>query len=53
VFLERKPAAARLAADPFYLGQALLGPKITLGDNDDAVVYFGRDAEAGRINARP
>jgi hypothetical protein len=48
VFLRRKPAAARLAADPFYLGQGLLGPKVTLGDNDDAVVYFGLGAEAGR-----
>ena len=49
VFLERKPIAARLSADPFYLGQAMLGSKVTLGDNDDAIVYFGLGAEAGAL----
>lgn len=34
-------AAAKLTADPFYLGQAMLGPDVTLGDLADAVVYFG------------
>jgi hypothetical protein len=34
-------AAGKLTADPFYLGQAMLGPEITLGDLADAVVYFG------------
>jgi len=31
----------KLPADPFYMGQAMLGPQITLGDLADAVVYFG------------
>jgi hypothetical protein len=34
-------AAAKLEADPFYLGQAMLGADIRLGDLADAVVYFG------------
>jgi len=34
-------AAAKLEADPFYLGQAMLGTHVTLGDLADAVVYFG------------
>lgn len=33
--------AAKLEADPFYLGQAMLGTHITLGDLADAIVYFG------------
>jgi hypothetical protein len=34
-------AAAKLEADPFYLGQAMFGAQVTLGDLADAVVYFG------------
>jgi hypothetical protein len=34
-------AAGKLTADPFYLGQAMLGSQITLADLADAVVYFG------------
>jgi hypothetical protein len=34
-------AAANLEADPFYLGQAMLGAQVTLGNLADAVVYFG------------
>lgn len=34
-------AAGKLMADPFYLGQAMLGSQITLADLADAVVYFG------------
>jgi uncharacterized iron-regulated protein len=34
-------AAGKLTADPFYFGQAMLGPQVTLGDLADAVVYFG------------
>jgi len=34
--------AAALAANPFYLGQAMLPPSTTIGDLDDACVYFGR-----------
>jgi hypothetical protein len=34
-------AAAKLEADPFYLGQAMFGVQVTLGDLADAVVYFG------------
>lgn len=33
--------AGKLPADPFYMGQAMLGSEITLGDLADAVVYFG------------
>jgi hypothetical protein len=34
-------AAAKLEADPFYLGQAMFGAQVMLGDLADAVVYFG------------
>ena len=34
-------AAAKLEADPFYFGQAMLGAQVTLGELADAVVYFG------------
>jgi len=34
-------AVARFEADPFYAGQAMLGPQVRLGDLADAVVYFG------------
>jgi hypothetical protein len=34
-------AAGKLTADPFYMGQAMLGSEITLGDLADAAVYFG------------
>jgi hypothetical protein len=34
--------AAKLLANPFYLGQAFLPPTTTIGDLDDAVVYFGQ-----------
>ena len=34
-------AAGKLTADPFYMGQAMLGPQITVGDLVDAVVYVG------------
>src|ERR1043166_4440683 len=34
-------AAARFEADPFYAGQAMLGPQVRLGDLADAVLYFG------------
>jgi hypothetical protein len=34
-------AAGKLTADPFYMGQAMLGAQVTLGDLADAVVYFG------------
>ena len=47
VFLRRKPNAARLVANPFYLGEAMLPDDVTLGDNDDAVVWFGLGADAG------
>jgi hypothetical protein len=33
--------AATLEADPFYLGQAMFGVRLTLGELADAVVYFG------------
>ena len=38
----RGTRAATLVANPFYLGQAMLHPSTTIGDLDDAVVYFGR-----------
>jgi hypothetical protein len=38
----RGTRAATLRANPFYLGQAMLDPSTTLGDLDDAGVYFGR-----------
>lgn len=47
VLLKNKPAAASLVANPFYLGQAMLRDNVTIGDNDDAIVYFGRSPEAG------
>jgi len=47
VSLEQNTRAARLVADPFYLGQAMLGPDVTLGQNDDAVVFFGVDPQYG------
>ena len=34
-------AAGKLTADPFYMGQAMLGSQVTLGDLVDGVVYFG------------
>jgi uncharacterized iron-regulated protein len=34
-------AAGKLPADPFYMGQAMLGLQIALGELADAVVYFG------------
>ena len=45
--------AARLIANPFYLGQALLPDATTLGDLHDAVVYFGRGPEAGALVRPP
>jgi hypothetical protein len=33
--------AAEFEADPFYAGQAMLGPQVKLGDLADAVLYFG------------
>lgn len=47
VSLEQNRQAARLAADPFYLGQAMLGADVTLGQDDDAVVSFGLDPQYG------
>jgi hypothetical protein len=41
--------AATLPANPFFLGQAGLSPVRTLGDIDDAVVYFGRQPGAGTL----
>jgi hypothetical protein len=38
----RGTPAAKLPANPFYLGQAFLPSATTIGDLDDAVVYFGR-----------
>lgn len=38
----RDTRAATLLANPFYLGEAMLSPSTTLGDIDDACVYFGR-----------
>jgi hypothetical protein len=40
--LEDTVSARALLANPFYLGQAMLDPSTTLGDLDDAGVYFGR-----------
>ena len=37
----RRSRAARGIANPFFLGQAMLPPTTTLGDLDDAIVYFG------------
>ncbi|HUK34284.1 MAG TPA: hypothetical protein VLV86_10255, partial [Vicinamibacterales bacterium] len=47
VLLGKSPRIAALPADPFYLGQAMFGPDVTLGDIDDAIVSFGANAEAG------
>jgi hypothetical protein len=41
--------AAKLPASPFFLGQAGLSLDVTLGDIADAVVYFGREPEAGTL----
>jgi hypothetical protein len=41
--------AATLPANPFFLRQAGLSPVVTLGDIDDAVVYFGREPGAGTL----
>jgi len=41
--------AAKLIANPFYLGQAMLPPDFTIGDIADAVVYFGRAPEMGAL----
>ena len=38
----RGTRASTLVANPFYLGQAMLSPSTTIGDLDDACVYFGR-----------
>jgi hypothetical protein len=38
----RGTRAATLVANPFYLGQAMLNPSTTIGDLDDACLYFGR-----------
>jgi hypothetical protein len=38
----RGTRTATLVANPFYLGQAMLSPSTTIGDLDDACVYFGR-----------
>ncbi|HET9832168.1 MAG TPA: hypothetical protein VFP91_10675 [Vicinamibacterales bacterium] len=42
LILLRGTRAATLVANPFYLGQAMLSPSTTIGDLDDACVYFGR-----------
>jgi len=47
VSLQQNLQAARLVADPFYVGQAMLGPNVTLGQIDDAVVSFGLDPQYG------
>jgi hypothetical protein len=44
----RGTRAATLTANPFFLGQAMLAPATTLGDLDDAGIYFGRTPELGR-----
>jgi hypothetical protein len=41
----RGTRAAALIANPFYLGQAMLPPSTTIGDLDDACVYFGRTSD--------
>ena len=48
VLLKRGSAAGTLIANPFYLGDAMLPPNVTLSDLDDACVYFGRTRELGR-----
>ena len=37
----RGTSAAKLLANPFCLGHAMLPPMTTIGDLDDAIVYFG------------
>jgi len=50
VFVETAGSTAgKLLADPFYLGQAMLPPGTTLGDLDDAVIYFGKTPELGAL----
>ncbi len=49
VVLKGRPTAAAMLANPFYLGEAMLPPNITIGDNDDAVIYFGRGADVGAV----
>ena len=46
IFLRGTPAS-RLLANPFYLGQEMLPPSTTIGDLDDACVFFGRAPELG------
>ena len=48
VSLAQRPDVAHLTADPFCLGQTMLGPGITLGDQDDAIITFGAGASVGR-----
>jgi hypothetical protein len=43
----------KLVANPFYLGQAMLPDATTLGDLDDAIVYFGRGPDAGALGGAP
>jgi hypothetical protein len=45
----RGTPAAKLIANPFYLGQGMLPADTTLGDLDDAIVYFGRTPEVGTL----
>jgi hypothetical protein len=47
-----RSGAATLVANPFYLGQGMLPAETTLGDLDDAVVYFGRGPHAGLLVRR-
>jgi hypothetical protein len=44
----RGTRAAMLTANPFYLGDAMLAPATTIGDLDDACIYFGRTPDLGR-----
>ena len=48
VLLKGGTAAGQLTANPFYLGEAMLPPSVTLSDLDDACIYFGRAPELGR-----
>jgi hypothetical protein len=48
----RGTRAAALVANPFYLGQAMLPQSTTIGDLDDACVYFGRTPDVGAPVAR-
>jgi hypothetical protein len=45
--LKKGSAAGKLIANPFYLGEAMLPPNVTLSDLDDACIYFGRTPELG------